>query len=285
MLNKNKLIILLLIILICCILNLKAAPVPEEEDTSALKGILTLLSAFSIEFIKNQRYEFETGIITTGYNDIQIPGNSGSLFSLSDDLKADMSYNFRFKLVQPIAEKHRLIFMYAPLKIKSSGKIQKIYQEEFFEFGEMSIPTNQVPDLDFNGEYRLDTYRQSYMYDIIKLSKTQISAGASVEIRDEAIKLTGGDYYGKRSDSAVVPSVNLKIVNALNDKISLLAEADVLIDSKNRAEDIYLGMSYKILKDSKLNVGYRILERKTDKAEIFNSAVFHYLTIGVDLNP
>jgi len=257
--------------------NLSAAAPQEEESSNVLTGILTMLSAFSVEFIKNQRYELETGIINTGYNDICVPGEGGNLFSMKDDLKPDPAYHFRFRLIQPLAEKHRLIFMYAPLKVKYSGSINQdiaFANEPYFPQG-----------TELDGEYRLDTYKQSYMFDLLSRKNTVLSAGASVQIRDEAIILKGGERYGKRADNNVVFSANLKVLRAINEKVSLQAEGDVLIDSKNRAEDIFLGVSYKILKDSRLNVGYRLIERETNKSEIYNSAMFHLLTVGIDLNP
>lgn len=149
----------------------------------------------------------------------------------------------------------------------------------------MEIPSDMVPSIDFDGEYRLDTYRQTYMFDLLTLKNTVLGAGASVEIRDEAIKINGADRYGRKTDTNVVFSVNFRAQSNLNEKLALVADGNVLIDSKNRAEDIFLGASYKILKDSRLNVGYRLIERETNKSEIYNSAMFHLLTVGIDLNP
>ncbi|MFO7660330.1 MAG: hypothetical protein R6V77_05405 [Candidatus Cloacimonadaceae bacterium] len=284
---KNRLFVMVFLafLLLTGSVNLSAAAPQEEESTNVLTGILNMLSAFSVEFIKNQRYEVETGLINTGYNDVRVPGEGGSLFSMKDDLKAKQAFHFRFRLTQPLAAKHRLIFMYAPLKVKSSGRIDREYAEEFFEFQDMQVPADLVPSIDFDGEYRLDTYRQTYLFDLLTLKNTVLSAGASVEIRDEAIKIYSADRYGRKTDTNVVFSVNFRALTNLNEKLALVANGNVLIDSKNRAEDIFLGASYKILKDSRLNVGYRLIERKTDKPEIYNSAMFHLLTVGIDLNP
>lgn len=283
--GRSYFIILLAVVLSFSALNLKAAAPQEEESTDILTGILTMLSAFSVEFIKNQRYEIETGLINTGYNDVRVPGEEGNLFSLKDDLKPEQAFHFRFRLTQPLAAKHRLIFMYAPLKVKSSGEIERENTGDDFVFQEMLVPADLISDITFEGEYRLDTYRQTYLFDLLTLKNTVLSGGASVEIRDEAIKINNADRYGRKTDTNVVFSVNFRAQSNLNEKLALVADGNVLIDSKNRAEDIFLGASYKILKDSKFNIGYRLIERETDKPEIYNSAMFHLLTVGIDLNP
>jgi hypothetical protein len=274
--QKTILVILLVILLLFVKTNLKAAaPVEEESSGSILTGLLTLFGLFSPEFIKNQRYDIETGLMMTGKNDVRVPGNSGTNFSLTEDFDAKAALHFRFKLVQPLAEKHRLIFTYAPLKVTSTGTTK-----DDIHFG----GSHFIPNLNLTGEYRLDSYRQSYMLDLVKLAKTSVSVGASVEIRDEAVKLSGSDYYGKRADTNVVFLANAGWKSQLSSKTSLLIEGDFLIDKDNSCNDIYLGMYNKFLKDSGFKYGYRIIQRKTYTESIHNNAVFHFLTVGVDLN-
>lgn len=274
---KTLTICLLMVLLLNTGIGLfAAAPVEEESSGSILTGLLTMLSIFSPEFVKNQRYDIETGLVATGKNDVRIPGATGTNFSLKDDFDAKSALHFRFKLVQPLAEKHRLVFTYAPLKVTSSGKTKR----DIF-LGDAHF----VPGLNLEGEYRLDTYRQSYILDLMKNAKTAFSVGASVEIRDEAIKLAGDDYYGKRIDTNIVFLANAGLKSQISKNSSLLIEGDFLIDKDNSCNDLYLGMYNRILKDSGFKYGYRIIQRKTDKDTIHNNAIFHFLTIGIDLNP
>jgi hypothetical protein len=283
---KNAIIPALLLFLITVSFNLQAAPVaPADDNTSILTGLGTFLTAFNLSFLANQRYEFETGLVYAGYNDVRIPGSSGTLFSLTDDLKDEQSYHFRFRLIQPIAQKHRLIFTYAPMKLKSRGKLDNSPIPGDLYFGDLMVPADLLSSMEFEGIYRLDSYRQTYLYDVMKLSNSQISLGLSAEIRDEAITLKSGDYSGKRSDNNLIILGTFSVSGQITQKINFLVEGDILFDSKNRAEDVYFGTYWKILKDSKFKIGYRIIERSTDKDDIYNRAMFHFLTVGVDLNP
>ena len=42
-------------------------------------------------------FDLETGIVSTGYNDVRIPNNGGTFFSLKDDLnpKSKLFYRLR----------------------------------------------------------------------------------------------------------------------------------------------------------------------------------------------
>ncbi|NNJ51549.1 MAG: hypothetical protein HKP17_00020, partial [Ignavibacteriaceae bacterium] len=40
--------------------------------------------------------DIETGAVFSGYNDVRIPGNGGTLFSLSEELEADPGIFYRY---------------------------------------------------------------------------------------------------------------------------------------------------------------------------------------------
>ncbi|GEM_PF-2939250 len=280
---RMLLIALLAVLLSCGTANLSAAA-EEVDDTSILKGLGTFFSTFNLGFLANQRYEIETGLIVTGLNDIKVPGDSGDLISYKDDLKAETGFHFRFKLTQPLAEKHRLVFTYAPMKISSSGRFAPDTAGEFFTFAGMEIPSGLASTLDFDGEYRLDSYRQAYVFDVANISGMGISFGVAAEIRDEAVTLKSGDYYGKRADNNIVALASVGLNRVYNAKTSFLAEADILIDAQNPSLDLYLGATHLIKESSKVKAGYRLVQRSVDSSSFYNKAMFHMLTVGLDID-
>ena len=42
-------------------------------------------------------FEFENGAVFSGYNDIGIPGNTGTRFSMTDDLSSSPAYYYRLR--------------------------------------------------------------------------------------------------------------------------------------------------------------------------------------------
>ena len=52
--------------------------------------------------------DLETGFVSTGYNDVRIPGNDGTLFSLKDDLIPKTEVFYRLRLNYTIKSRHTL---------------------------------------------------------------------------------------------------------------------------------------------------------------------------------
>ncbi|MCK7479848.1 MAG: hypothetical protein M0C28_23095 [Candidatus Moduliflexus flocculans] len=67
------------------------------------------------------RIDFENGAAISGYNDVAIPGNTGTRFSMTDDLTSDTEYFWRVRADFRFAPKHVLSGLIAPLTINSSG--------------------------------------------------------------------------------------------------------------------------------------------------------------------
>ena len=59
--------------------------------------------------------DFETGHIFTGYNDVRITGDQGTLFSLNDDLKAKTRIFYRLRASYTINSCYTLSLLNAPL--------------------------------------------------------------------------------------------------------------------------------------------------------------------------
>ncbi|MEZ5198341.1 MAG: hypothetical protein R2764_18715 [Bacteroidales bacterium] len=57
--------------------------------------IIIFLGVFSAK--AQVSIDLESGAVFTGYNDVRIPGDQGTLFSLKDDLKSKSSFFYRGK--------------------------------------------------------------------------------------------------------------------------------------------------------------------------------------------
>ncbi|HPR18596.1 MAG TPA: hypothetical protein PLD62_10165, partial [Candidatus Cloacimonadota bacterium] len=96
--------------------------------------IIFILVSFSILW-SNIEIDLESGAVFTGYNDVRIPGDNGTLFSLKDDLKTNSDPYFRSRLIYHLNPKHHIILLYAPLTVKATGKVDKNldFQGEVFQ--------------------------------------------------------------------------------------------------------------------------------------------------------
>jgi len=95
-----------------------------------MKKLLLIITIIFISFLSNILYaqlgiDIEAGLIKSGYNDVRIPGDNGTLFSFSEDLKSDDEFFYRLRLNYKIGEKHNLSILYAPLTIDAKGQFDQ----------------------------------------------------------------------------------------------------------------------------------------------------------------
>jgi len=103
--------------------------------------------------------DVETGLVTSGYNDVRIPGDTGTEFSLSEDLQTDSSAFFRFRFGRQFGQRHTLFVFVAPLSLNASGSVN-----QDILFFEETFPANTP----LSGVYRFNSYRLTYRYDFLR---------------------------------------------------------------------------------------------------------------------
>ncbi len=74
-------------------------------------------------------FDFENGLALPGYNDVRVPGDTGTPFSLIDDLTSDPSYFFRVRLGYQWRSGHNISLFAAPLSLHAAGSVD---EEIFF---------------------------------------------------------------------------------------------------------------------------------------------------------
>ena len=89
-------------------------------STACFAFILTL-NVFSL--YSQASFDLETGALGTGYNNVRIPGDQGTLFSLKDDLTSKTELFYRIRVNYTIKSRHTLSLLYAPLETVSKGKL------------------------------------------------------------------------------------------------------------------------------------------------------------------
>jgi len=230
--------------------------------------LLSLTSSLKAQFT----VDFETGAVFTGYNDVRIPGDEGTLFSLKDDLDAKPTAFIRLRAGYTIKSRHTISVLYAPLTVNSTGTINKP-----IDFGGVTFPSNTSLD----AKYKFNSYRITYRYDIVKRPKIEFGIGFTAKIRDAEIALNSETSAASKKNVGFVPILNFRLNWKTNDKIGVLFEGDALAAPQGRAEDFQLAGTYRISDQISVRLGYRILEGGADNDEVYNFALFHYASVGV----
>jgi hypothetical protein len=217
-------------------------------------------------------FDLETGAIGTGYNNVRIPGDQGTLFSLKDDLVSKTDIFFRLRVNYTIKSRHTLSLLYAPLETVSKGNVPY----DIF-FGGVTFPANT----DLAGTYKFNSYRLTYRYEIILKPKFEFGLGFTAKIRDAKIALTSSSLEREKTNVGFVPIINFRMLWKPYEKFGILLEGDALAAPQGRAEDILVAATYRVSDRLGLKAGYRMLEGGADNDEVYNFALFNYSSVGI----
>ena len=192
--------------------------------------------------------DLETGPVLTGYNDIRIPSDLGTLFSLKDDLKAKTRIFHRLRASYTVQSRHTISLLYAPLEI--------------------------------NSIYKFNSYRLTYRYHLITRTKIALGVGFTAKIRDANIHLYSTKQTTERTSIGFVPIINFNLWWKINDSWGLILNGDALIAPQGRAEDIQLAVTYQYADHLSFRMGYRMLEGGTESNSAYGFVLFHYASVG-----
>jgi hypothetical protein len=218
------------------------------------------------------RLDLESGIVSTGYNDVRIPGKGGTMLSLKDELTADSKVYFRAKLNYTIGRRHNISVLYAPLTIISNGNLPKDVN-----FAETNFPIGTK----VKATYKFNSYRLTYRYDIVESQSFEFGLGLTAKIRDAKITMQSDDLIGEKKNVGFVPLVNFRIHWHPTNVIGFLLDGDALAAPQGRAEDVLAGMTFDFSKHIGMWGGYRILEGGADNNSVYTFSLFNYYSVGL----
>ena len=220
-------------------------------------------------------FDLELGPVVTAQNDVRIPGEGGTLFSLKDDLVAEATGYLRLRLNQTFKSVHTVSLLYAPLEIESIGSIEK----DVFYNG-----TTFAAGTPLTGTYKFNSYRLSYRYHVLQKPNLVVALGASAKIRDANIVLASEDTKVERTSLGIVPLPHFFVWWAFAEAWGLLFEGDAYAGPGGRAIDVQLATTFEVLDQLKLRAGYRILDGGAGNERVYGFARFHYGALGLTLS-
>jgi len=215
--------------------------------------------------------DIETGGVFSGYNDVRIPGNGGTLFSLSEDLKADRSFFYRIRLFYDFNSRHHLGALFAPLSINSTGKLDRnlIFEGKTF-------PINTP----LEATYQFNSYRLIYRYDFLKKEKIELGFGLTIKVRDAKIAVKSDGIESEKTNVGFVPIIHFRLLWKFSNKFAFLLDGDAIAAPQGRAEDVLAALIMQASDLIDFKLGYRILEGGADNDEVYNFALINYALIG-----
>jgi hypothetical protein len=241
--------------------------------------IVQLLVVFGISAIPpavfaadyNWRLGVEAGPVWQSRNDVQIPGDTGTRFSLVDLAGSGPFPYVRLELVYQLAEKHGLRFLLAPFEYTETGQL-----DTDVSFAGQSFSAGQATE----ATYQFNSYRVTYRYRFFSNDRWEWHVGGTLKVRDAEIKLSQGSVTARDTDTGVVPLLNLYGEYSPGKDWSLIFDLDGLASSQGRAIDLGLLARYDLSEAWYLAGGYRTLEGGADNDSVYNFAWFNYAVLS-----
>jgi len=235
--------------------------------------ILVWILFFPVSAFCDWFFDAEGGYVWPGYIDVRIPNETGTLFSLTNDLPAESKIVYRLRLGYQFHPKHSVSVLFAPLSLNAQGSVDKdiFFNGDFF-------PANT----DIQAFYKFNSYRLTYRFDFINSNKWKVGLGLTVKIRDAEVRLEDEEKRSSNTDFGFVPLLNFRVEWMFSTKMSLLLEGDALASpgGQGRAEDVLLALFYRMNDSISLKAGYRILEGGADVESVYNFTLLHYVIAG-----
>lgn len=215
--------------------------------------------------------DLETGVAWAGMNDVRIPGDGGTAFSLTDDLDASPAPYYRVRLGAVLGGRHTVFGFYTPVRLSARGTLAKdvVFQGVTFPAGSSVLAT-----------YRFDSPRLTYRYALVRSDRWEADVGLTAKIRDAAVTVQG-ERYATKANTGFVPLLSFRAVWRISPRLAAVLDGDALAASQGRAEDVSLSLEARLRDGVWARAGYRILEGGADNDEVYNFALVHHLGAGL----
>lgn len=216
--------------------------------------------------------DLESGVVFNGYNQVQVPGEAGTRFSLSDELQIPSRVYYRLRLSYLWNEKHYVACQYAPLQLSAQGSFDRAvaFRQSLFDPG---VPTG--------GDYQFNTYRFTYRYQFPRMARFQWGLGATALVRDARIALANEFQSDDVTDVGVVPLLHFYLEWFAKERLSVVFNGDAVVAPQGRAEDLLLAAHFYPSRGLTFKAGYRLLEGGADSEAVYNFALLHFAVIGM----
>jgi len=216
--------------------------------------------------------EVEGGAFWFSENQVQIPGDSGTRFSLLDLTSRGPTAYFRLSGSWDLNPRHGFALTIAPLQAKGTGTLSQTVR-----FADQ----NFAPGVSTEGTYKFNTYRVTYRYTFFDRTDWRLRIGGTGLVRDAKIELKQGNTSAKKENIGFAPLLHFDAEYRLSRATALIADFDGFAVPQGRAIDLALKINHDLTDRWSLGWGYRTLEGGSDNDDVYNFAWLHFVFMSV----
>lgn len=216
--------------------------------------------------------EVETGPLWLTRNDVRIPPETGTGFSMLDLTGRGPDPFIRVNATFQLAERHGLRVLFAPVQTSGTGTfdVPVFFVDQVFDPG---VPTE--------GTFKFNTYRLTYRYTLHAGAKWRTQIGAAVLTRDARIELRQAGRVAKDTDLGFVPLAYFSATRTLSDRASFVFDLEGLGSPQGRALDGVVKVDFKLADRWTLGAGYRTIEGGADVESVYTFAWLHFGVVSL----
>jgi hypothetical protein len=249
----------------------------SERNNIWIIGLVSMnliFLAFPIGANEHRKWQFDlaAGAAWQNRNDVRIPGDTGTQFSLKDLVGSGPYPSIRFEAFYNIKGPHGLRLMLAPFEYTETGTLP---YDVFF------VDKTFIAGASTEAKYKFNSYRLTYRYRFFRNDRWQWYVGGTLKVRDAEIALTQGTQFANDTDVGVVPLLYLYGDYNINNKWNFVFDMDGLASPQGRAFDLGLKLTYDLSDQWYLGGSYRLLEGGADNDTVYNFAWFNYLLFSI----
>jgi hypothetical protein len=246
----------------------------NKSGRLVLGGIVALVFVVELTAAETRKFglEVEAGPVWQGRNDVRIPNESGTRFSLHDIQGSGPYATGRVSFDYSISPKHELRLLAAPFSITAAGTLS----EGILFAGRTFASGSSVRAI-----YQFNSYRLTYRYRIFEGERWRWKFGVTGKIRDARIELHQHGNSTVDKNVGLVPLLHLDGEYRWADRWSVGFNMDGLAAPQGRAMDAAVKLRCNLSKNWTVSAGYRVLEGGADTKDVYAFGWFHYAALSV----
>ncbi len=212
----------------------------------------------------------EAGPAWQSRNDVRIPGERGTKFSMTDLTGTGPEIAGRVWLDWNTHSPHQYRFAAVPFRVQGTGTLSENtnFNGQTFLSG---IPTK--------GTYQFNTYRFTYRYMFHNKEKWTWNIGGTLLIRDAEIKLEQAGVSSSKTNVGFAPLLHVSGQRRITDRLRAQMEFDGLVGGPGRAFDFALQGLYALSKKWDVGLGYRTIEGGSNTDAVYSFGWFNFFNL------
>lgn len=214
----------------------------------------------------------EGAAVWLGRNDVRIPPEGGTEFSLSDLIDEGVTPTIRAESSVDFNERHGVRLTYAPFEASGAGTPATaiVFDDATF-----------APGVTTDGLYKFSSYRATYRYRFYQGERWTWRVGATAFVRDAKIRLEQPGVSAEYPDVGFVPLAHVDAEVRLSDAWRLVFDLDGSAAPQGRAFDALAKVVWRPTQNLDLGLGYRTIEGGADVDEVYNFAWLQFAVASV----